>query len=157
MAFPTRQSAALILGTLAVAVPAAAQLPVDDQRVRLLESEVSRLQRELDLQARRIDALEQGGRSNPLTVPQASGLRENTSPAWLVAASWERVQPGMSAKQVIAILGRPTSTRHDAAGKLNLLFYVMELGPDSLLSGTIRLDDSGVVEINRPALKKARP
>ena len=146
-----------MLSALATAVPAVAQLPVDDQRVRLLESEVARLQRQLDAQSRRIDALEQGGRSNPLAVPPAAGLRGNTSPSWLVAASWDRIRPGMSAKEVIAILGRPTSTRHDATGKLNLLFYVMELGPDSLLSGTIRLDNSGVIEINRPVLKKASP
>lgn len=157
MSYPTRQSAALALSAFAVTVPAIAQLPVDDQRVRTLEAEVSQLQRELDAQSRRIDMLEQGGRLNPLVPPPASGLRENGSPAWLVGASWERIKPRMSALEVIAIMGRPTSTRHDEAGKLILLFYAMELGPDTALSGTIRLDESGVVEINRPVLKKIAP
>jgi hypothetical protein len=34
-----------------------------------------------------------------------------------------------------------------------VLFYAMEIGVTALLAGNIRVDDTGVVEINRPVLK----
>ena len=136
------------------ALSAAAQVPVDDLRVRQLESEVRRLQLQVDQQARRIEMLEQAARLAPPGASPVPGVRPpDTSPVWLTTASWDGIKTGMSALEVIAILGRPTSTRNDDDGKLRVLFYAMELGPDRYLSGTIRLDDSGVVEINRPALK----
>jgi len=143
------------LGVIALtAAPAVAQIPVDDLRVRQLEGEVTRLQRELDAQARRIQMLEQAARLASPNLPSSSAtLRQDDSPSWLVAATWDRVKPGMKVPEVIAVLGRPTSTRRTDDGKLNVLFYAMEIGPDSVLSGIIRLDDSGVIEINRPVLK----
>jgi len=146
-----------LAATAAIAIVTAAafaQVPADDSRVRYLESEVTRLQREVDAQSRRIEALEQAARiASPLQSP-ASGLRMDTSPAWLVAASWDRLKIGMKSQEVIAVLGRPTSTRNNNDGKLSLLFYAMEVGRDTVLSGTIRLDGDGVVtEINRPMLK----
>jgi hypothetical protein len=153
----TRLAAAAVIA-ITFAAPAPAQRPVDDYRVRQLESEVSRLQRELDSQARRIQMLEQAAHLNPpvsSSVPQAAvpGVRADSSPAWLVAASWDRLETGMTPAQVIAVLGRPTSTRRSEQGKVNLFFYAMEIGPDAVLAGTIRLDDTGVVEINRPVLR----
>lgn len=151
MSSPTRQFATLTM--IAIATTASAQLPVDDLRVRQLESEVMRLQRELEDQARRIEMLEQAARiTSPALLP-APGPRADSSPSWLVAASWDRIKPGMKSQEVIAILGRPTSTRHTDDGKLSVLFYAMEIGTDNFLSGNIRLGDSGVVEINRPVLK----
>jgi hypothetical protein len=135
---------------------AQAQIPVDDMRVRQLEQDVLRLQRTVDDQARRIQWLEQAARiaspSTPLLVPDPS-LSENSSPAWLVSASWDRIRKGMTPQQVMAVLGRPTSTRSAEDGKLRLMYYAMELGRDTYLTGTIRVDDTGVVEINRPVLK----
>ena len=131
-----------------------AQIPVDDLRVRQLESEVRRLQQQVDAQARRIEMLEQEARVASPGPPSVPGIRApDTSPGWLVTANWDRLQPGMTVQEVIAILGRPTSTRNDDDGKLRLLFYAMELGPEKYLSGNIRFDDSGVAEINRPVLK----
>ena len=139
---------------LAVTLPALAQVPVDDLRVRQLESEVQRLQQQVDAQARRIERLEQAARLAPPALPATSAIRApDTSPVWLTTANWDRVKTGMSALEVIAILGRPTSTRNDDDGTLRVLFYAMELGPERYLSGNIRLDDAGVVEINRPVLK----
>jgi hypothetical protein len=151
---PINQCAVLVVLASVLSAPASAQVSLDDSRVRYLESEVTQLQRDLDAQARRIEALEQAARiTSPLQGP-APGLRMDTSPAWLVSASWDRVKIGMKSLEVIAILGRPTSTRHADDGKLNLLFYAMDLGPDSVLSGTIRLSGDGLVtEINRPVLK----
>lgn len=148
-------SAAAILA-LAGATPVHAQIPVDDLRVRQLENDVMRLQRTVEDQARRIQWLEQAARlaSPSLVLPQPGpSLSQDSSPAWLVAASWDRIKTGMTPQQVMAVLGRPTSTRNAEDGKLRLMYYAMELGQDTYLSGTIRLDDTGVVEINRPALK----
>jgi hypothetical protein len=136
------------------ALPAFAQAPVDDLRVRQLESEVRRLQQQVDAQARRIEDLERAAHLSPSAVPSVPGVRPpDPSPVWLTSANWDRVKTGMTALEVIAVLGRPTSTRNDEDGKLRVMFYAMELGPDRYLSGTIRLDDTGVVEINRPVLK----
>jgi len=150
--------AACAVAILAVAVTATAhaQIPVDDMRVRQLEQDVLRLQRMVEDQTRRIQWLEQAARiaspATPLLIPDSS-LPENSSPSWLVSASWDRIKTGMTPQQVMAVLGRPTSTRSAEDGKLRLMYYAMELGRDTYLTGTIRLDDTGVVEINRPALK----
>ena len=126
----------------------------DDLRVRQLENEVMRLQRELDTQARRIEGLERSLRNVPPGVPAASASRPaDSSPAWLVTANWDRVRPGMKAVDVIAALGRPTSVRTEPNGKVSALFYALELGPDAVLAGNVRMDDAGVAEINRPTLK----
>lgn len=143
-----------LAAALASAVPAFAQLPVDDLRVRQLESEIRRLQQQVEAQARRIELLEQAARITAPSAPSPSSSRvPEGSPAWLVTANWDRVMPGMTVLEVVAILGRPTSTRRDDDDQLNLLFYAMELGPERYLSGTISVEDSLVVEINRPALK----
>jgi hypothetical protein len=148
------QMAAFAAVALAAALPLHAQIPVDDLRVRQLEAEVLRLRQQVEAQSRRIDVLEQAARITPPGAPSVSGIRApDTSPVWLSTANWDRVKAGMTALEVMAILGRPTSTRNDEDGKLRVLFYAMELGPDKYLSGNIRLDDAGVVEINRPELK----
>lgn len=147
----TLAAIALCIGSVA---PAFAQVPVDDQRVRQLEQEVMRLQRELETQSRRLQALEQAARITSLPSPALpASPAENGSPAWLVSATWDRIKPGMKAVDVIAILGRPTSARYSDDGKVRLLFYAMEIGANAILAGNIRVDDSGVVEINRPVLK----
>jgi hypothetical protein len=136
------------------ALPVLAQIPVDDLRVRQLETDVRRLQQQVDAQARRIEDLERAAQLSPPTTSSAAGIRPpDPSPVWLTNANWDRIKAGMTALEVVAVLGRPTSTRNDDDGKLRVMFYAMELGPDKYLSGTIRLDDTGVVEINRPTLK----
>jgi hypothetical protein len=151
-----RWFAAIAATAVTLATSVHAQVPVDDLRVRQLETDLMRLQRTVDEQSRRIQYLEQ---AMQLASPSFSSLvptpsqQQNSSPAWLVTASWDRIKPGMTPQQVMAILGRPTSSRTAEDGKLRLLYYVMELGQDIYLSGTIRVDDTGVVEINRPVLK----
>jgi hypothetical protein len=128
---------------------------VDDLRVRQLENEVSRLQREIDAQARRIDDLERTARNGavaPRTAPVATP-HEDRSPAWLVSTNWERLRPGMKEIDVIALLGRPTSVRADADGKRHSLFYALELGPNAILSGNVQFDDAGVTAVNKPVLR----
>ena len=145
----------LLMTALALARPVPAQV-VDDLRVRQLESEVNRLQRELDAQSRRIDELERGARAGALTPPALSTApaeREDRSPGWLVSTNWDRVKPGMKELDVIALLGRPTTVRADADGRRHSLMYAMELGPNAILAGSVTLGDAGVAEIHKPVLR----
>jgi hypothetical protein len=125
----------------------------DDLRVRVLENDIMRLQRELDAQARRIEDLERNART-PVSRPAVTAARPaDSSPAWLVSGNWDRVRPGMKEIDVIALLGRPTSVRTEENGKVRALLYAMELGPNTVLAGNVRMGDAGVAEINRPTLR----
>jgi hypothetical protein len=151
----TRLPPLLLITALALARPVPAQV-VDDLRVRQLENEVNRLERELDAQSRRIDELERGAHSGALTPPAPSTApleREDRSPAWLVGTNWDRLKPGMKELDVIALLGRPTTVRADADGKRHSMFYAMELGPNAILAGSVSLGDNGVAEIHKPVLR----
>ena len=81
-----------------------------------------------------------GGGAHVIEVP---GRRE------AIAAAVRLARGG----DVIALLGRPTSVRPAEDGKGRAFFYAMELGPNAILSGNVRLGDSGVTEINRPVLR----
>src|SRR5262245_24082778 len=143
----------LLLIALACSTSAVAQ--IDELRVRQLENEVSRLQRELDAQSRRIEELERTARSGAVAPrpPPVTQPREDRSPAWLVSTNWDRLRPGMKELDVIALLGRPTSVRTDAEGKRHSLFYALELGPNAVLSGNVQFDDAGVTAVNKPVLR----
>jgi hypothetical protein len=136
-------------------VPAGAQ---DELRVRQLENEVSRLQRELDAQSRRIDELERnirGSAASALSPAPPDVIRRDTesSPAWLLTTNWDRIKPGMKDVDVIALLGRPTTIRPDPDGKGHSLMYALELGPNAVLAGSVRLDESGVAQVTKPILR----
>jgi hypothetical protein len=137
-----------LLFALAVVLPA----PSEDLRVLHLESEIRRLQRELDVQTRRIDQLERAAR-NAARPGARVGERTDSSPAWLISTNWDRLRPGMKVTEVIALLGRPTSVRTDADGKVDSLWYAMELGPAAVLTGNVQLSASSVAKINKPELR----
>ncbi len=86
----------------------------DELRVRQLENEVLRLQRELDDQSRRIEELERSLRTagTPRTVIPSPTRTADSSPAWLVTSNWDRLRPGMKDLEVIAVLGRPNFCAH---------------------------------------------
>ena len=139
----------------AAAGPARAQ---DELRVRQLENEVSRLQRELDAQSRRIDDLERNSRgaaASSLSPAPPDAVRRDaeSSPAWLLTTNWDRIKPGMKDVDVIALLGRPTTVRPDPDGKGHSLMYALELGPNAVLAGNVRLDESGVAQVTKPTLR----
>ena len=149
----------LFVGILFIAAVAlAAPLPVlaqDDLRVRQLENEVLRLQREIDAQNQRIERLESNARA-PGSVPLPSVVSPraaDSSPAWLVSTNWDKVRTGMKEIEVIALLGRPTSLRSDKDPPGHTMFYALELGPNQFLTGNVRFGDAGVAEINRPTLR----
>lgn len=127
----------------------------DDLRVRQLEGEVARLQRELATQTRRIDQLERDSRlGGPGTrVPAGTSRPAESSPAWLVVGNWDRVREGMKELDVIAILGRPTSVRQDDAGATSTFFYALDLGPNAILAGNVSFAKDGVAEVRKPALR----
>ena len=140
-----------IAATLALPLPAFAQ---EDLRLRQLENEVLRLQREIDTQNQRIERLESSARtpgsSPPVVVtPRAA----DSSPAWLVSTNWDKLRTGMKELEVIALLGRPTSVRSDDSANTHTMLYAMELGPNAFLTGSVRFGDAGVAEINRPTLR----
>jgi hypothetical protein len=142
--------ALLLTAALVVPLPAFAQ---DDLRLRQLENEVLRLQREIDAQNMRIERMESGNRlsaSAPSVV--VSPRAADSSPAWLVSTNWDKLRTGMKELEVIALLGRPTSVRTDDA-RSHTMFYALELGPNAFLTGNVRFGDAGVAEINRPALR----
>jgi hypothetical protein len=141
----------LVAATLAVPFPALAQ---EDLRLRQLENEVLRLQREIDAQNMRLERMEtsarQSGSAPPVVVtPRAA----DSSPAWLVSTNWDKLRTGMKELEVIALLGRPTSVRTDEEAKSHTMFYALELGPNAFLTGNVRFGDAGVAEITRPTLR----
>ena len=137
---------------LAVPFPALAE---DELRVRQLENEVMRLQREIDAQNMRIERLESSARLSGTTPlpPPSSPRAADSSPAWLVSSNWDKVHTGMRELDVIALLGRPTSVHTDPDKKTHVMFYAMELGPNTFLTGNVRVGDAGVAEINKPVLR----
>jgi hypothetical protein len=146
-----RLSVGVLFIALALPLPALAQ---DDLRVRQLENEVMRLQREIDAQNQRIERLESSTRTPGSAPPVAVAPRaEDSSPAWLVSTNWDKLHKGMKELEVIALLGRPTSVRNDDNAKAHTMFYALELGPNAFLTGNVQFGDSDVVEINRPALR----
>jgi hypothetical protein len=144
----------LALAGLLFALTVARPAPSDDLRVLHLENEIRRLQRELDVQARRIDQLERAARNAALPGARtAASERMDSSPAWLVSTNWDRLRLGMKVTDVVALLGRPTSVRTDANGKVDSLWYAMQLGPAAVLTGNVQLSASGVAKINKPELR----
>jgi hypothetical protein len=132
-------------------------LSQDALRVRQLESDVMRLERDLEAQSRRIDELERSvrnaGTKVPSVAPDAGRRSAEGSPAWLLATNWDRVRPGMKDIEVIALLGRPTSVRTESDGKTHALLYALELGPTAVLAGNVELNESGVAQVNKPTLR----
>lgn len=148
-------SIGLLLLTLltSAAIPVAAQ----DTRVRQLELDIAQLRRELSAQARRIDQLE---RQSTQSAQRPSGestvqapVEAPASPAWLVAANWERIRPGMLEIDVVQLLGAPTSIRADSDAENKTLFYALEVAPTAFLAGSIEIANGRVTEVKKPVLR----
>jgi hypothetical protein len=148
----------LLMGAVLALGTSGAAWSQDELRVRQLENEVSRLQRELDAQSRRIDELERNTRGASTSAlspaaPDVVARSTESSPAWLVTTNWDRIRPGMKDVDVIALLGRPTTVRTEPDGKTHALMYALELGPNAVLAGHVRLGDAGVSEVAKPTLR----
>jgi hypothetical protein len=145
---------AALLATFATAV-------ADDLKINQLEQDVRELKQQLLQHTRRIERLEaESQRSNanrrPAEVVQprsVEGAQNEVPRAWLDAAKWERVRVGMSESDVLRLLGPPTTARKSNDGAQHTLFYAMELGAGSFLSGSVTLANQQVVEVEKPVLK----
>jgi hypothetical protein len=140
---------------LLLCMPAMA-VAADDARVTRLEQDVRTLRRELQVLARQIDELRlqatrPGTDARPPPPALALDNPSPSAPAWLDAAKWERLRPGMSELEVISALGPPSSVR-EQNGTRELL-YAMEIGSSTFLGGSVRLRERAVVEVRIPTLK----
>jgi hypothetical protein len=143
---------------IAIASPALAD---DAARVSRLESEIQQLRTQVDEQNRRIQRLEAelARRSGAKEASQASKPVAGVSRArpaaasgpqpWHAPAPWGRVAKGMSAPEVIAILGEPTSI--EAVEGFKTLFYRGTNAAGAGISGIVNLRDEQVVAIVKPA------
>ena len=76
------------------------------------------------------------------------GVASNSDSPWKIPVNWDKVRDGMSERQVIAILGWPTST--DNLGPLRTLYYRGEVRHSGFVSGNIKLTDDRVYLVNKP-------
>jgi hypothetical protein len=135
-----------------------AALAADDFRVSQLEQDVRDLQRQVQSLTRQIDSQ---GRVLPTGVDGVDRSRDaprreaapvtQALPAWVDAAKWQRIQPGMSELEVIGVLGPPTSMRAQQGARV--LFYAMEIGGSGFLGGSVTLRDRSVASVQRPTLQ----
>lgn len=119
-----------------------------EQDMRNLERQVQELSRQLSDAQRQIAQL--GGRPASRTT-RAAPAAVATSTQWLDVENWDRLREGMTELEVIELLGPPTSMRAD--GNARTLFYAMEIGSNGFLSGTVRLEDRKVDDVQKPALR----
>jgi hypothetical protein len=128
-----------------------------------LQQEVLELKRVNQQMERRIETLErqlagQGGVAGAAPGARAASTGGNPLPgspvalSWMNTADWDRLKPGTQELEVIRILGVPNSLRHAANGQ-QVLYYALEIGTGSFLSGSVTLADHRVVEVQKPTLK----
>jgi len=151
-------SAALGLAVWFAAVsPAGAQL--EDFRTRQLMQDVAELKRLVRAQEQRIDQLERELSRVTSRSPDRGGSRPpdknagSPNAAWLNLKNWDRIAEGMSEKQVLDVLGYPTSSRTGENATVKTLFYTQPAGNTGFLSGTVVLEKDRVRSIQKPALK----
>jgi hypothetical protein len=145
-------SMARVLLMVVLAAAAHNALAADDLKVSQLEQDVRDLQRQVQALSRQIEM--QGAQPAPVqgTIrQQAPPASAAGTPAWVDAAKWSRLQPGMSELEVVTLLGPPTSMRAEAGQRL--LMYALEIGASGFLSGSITLRDGQVLTIRKPALQ----
>jgi outer membrane murein-binding lipoprotein Lpp len=127
----------------------------DDPGVSQLRNDIRTLEREVRELSRRVDQLQQG---NSASATGAPVTRRSTAPdpdpsAWIAPEKWDRVRSGMTAQQVILVLGTPVSMRSDGNPTTQTLFYTLPIGDGGFLTGTVRLKDDKVLEVRKPVLK----
>jgi hypothetical protein len=127
-----------------------AAVAADDGRVSFLEQEVRNLHRQVDALSRQVDQM----RSRPERIKPSVNESNPALPAatdWIDAAKWKRLRPGMSEREVIAILGTPTSMREEQGARV--LLYALEIGSSGFLGGSVTLRDRTVAEVRQPVLQ----
>jgi len=144
-----------VLGVELVAPPVVA----DDLRVVQLQQDVRDLQHAVQLQARRIETLEQELARSRSAAPSfsqsSSSVRTEgaTVPLWLTISNWDRVHIGSVELDVIGALGPPSAIRKSDDGARQTLLYSLEIAAGGFLTGQVILNDHRVVQVQKPALK----
>jgi hypothetical protein len=152
----------VVLGALVMlsfAFPARAQL--EDFRTRQLMQDVAELKRVVQRQSQQIEQLQReveqlSGSKTPgrSTAPEGQKAAEPAASAkWTNLKNWDRIKNGMSEKQVLDILGYPTSSRKEEPSPVKILFYTMPMGNTGFLSGNVELENDRVRNVNRPVLR----
>jgi hypothetical protein len=120
-------------------------------------AEISLLKRVIAEQDRRISDLEKTvGALERAAKPDLSALgnqvdaptHQNSAMAWKTTAAWNRLKEGMSRAQVEAILGQPTSA--EPLGNYLTLFYSGQVAGSGSVTGTVKLEDDRVWQVNKP-------
>lgn len=150
----------LLASWLAGSLVAPSALADDAARISRLETEIQQLRSQIDEQNRRIQRLEAElarGSGTPAAAPRPrpriGEMRTDAAPAsgpqpWHAAPAWERVKPGMTEAEAVAILGPPSAA--DSIGALKSLFYRDVPGRPEL-QGHVNLKDGRVVAVSKPS------
>lgn len=125
----------------------------DDLKVSQLEQDVRDLQRQVQALTRQLETPR--GAVAPAAIaparPREAAAPAATIPAWVDAAKWSLIRPGMGELEVVGLLGAPTSMRVEDGARV--LFYAMEIGASGFLGGNVRLKDRSVVSVSKPTLQ----
>ena len=141
---------------LMVAVLSGPAYAADDAVVEQLRNDVRTLEREVRELSRRLDQMQQAQRQAPSTsgVTRRATAPDPVSSTWLAQEKWDKVSAGMTAQQVILVLGPPVSLRPGDAPGTQTLFYTLPIGDTGFLTGTVRLQGDRVTEVRKPELRQ---
>jgi hypothetical protein len=134
----------------------------DDFKLTKLEQDVLELRRDVQLQQRKLELLEQQLAQQLTVTPTSSSAAASGAhtangafAAWINHSAWRRIKPGMSEIEVVEILGAPTSMRNAVDATTKILFYTLEIGASGFLSGNVKVANHRVLEVQVPLLKVA--
>lgn len=126
-----------------------------DATIENLRKEIRLLKKEITEQNKRIERLEQELINLKNFLKLKAESKEIQSPVvystgsgWKEPSNWDRIRDGMSEKQVVSILGKPTSI--EDSGVFRTLFYQGEVSGSGYISGNVKLTDDRVYFINKP-------
>jgi len=128
-------------------------MAADDLKVSQLEQDVRDLQRQVQSLSRQIEMqrVQPAAPTQTLRPNTTSSTAGGEAPAWVDAAKWQKLQPGMSELEVVTLLGPPTSMRAD--GNQRILLYALEIGSSGFLGGSVTLRDRALVSVQKPVLQ----
>lgn len=148
----------LALGLLFLTVLSPSFGQQSDRRSEDVLAEIKLLKRVVAEQDRRIANLEKAldtSRLGAIAGPQSSGApdpitvaQSTNSTPWKTPLAWSKIKNGMSRAQVTVILGRPTSV--DTVFNFQSLFYQGEVLGSGSVTGTVKLMDDRVWQVNVP-------
>lgn len=126
-------------------------LAADANRIIALEQDVRNLERIVGNLEREVRELRSSGARPSISSSVRPTPAEPSSVMWVSASKWRQVRSAMSELEVIELLGAPTTMRTEDDSRL--LLYAMEIGSGGFLSGSVRLRDGKVIEVQTPMLK----